>query len=235
MRQVLRVGMVAGLVGCVGLSGCATKNWVREVVEKRSGEIDHRVNTVEGRAGEQGQRIEQIDARVSEGTQKMDQFDGRVKGLEGTVNETGEVARAARSRADAAFTKSDETDGRLSRLWNKRRARNVVESVQVQFGFNRAELDDRAQTALAALVKDLRENDRLTVDLEGFTDPSGPRDYNMQLSQRRVDAVRRFLVEQGVPQPRIYGIGLGPIVEKGTAESAAQKRRVTLHVMVDSE
>jgi outer membrane protein OmpA-like peptidoglycan-associated protein len=84
-------------------------------------------------------------------------------------------------------------------------------------------------------VKDLRDNERLSVDLEGFTDPSGPRDYNVQLSQRRVDAVRRYLVEQGVPQPRIHGTGLGPLVKTGNPEPAAQKRRVTLHVMVDAD
>jgi outer membrane protein OmpA-like peptidoglycan-associated protein len=238
MGQMLRVVMVAGLVG-VALSGCATRNWVRDVVAKRSGEIDQRVNTVdartgqlEGRAGQQDQKIEKVEGRVTEESQRVD---GRMKTLEGSVNETGETARAARSRADAAYTRADETDARLTRLWDKRRSRNVVESVQVQFGFNKSELDDRAQTALAAIVKDLRDNERLSVDLEGFTDPSGPRDYNVQLSQRRVDAVRRYLVEQGVPQPRIHGTGLGPLVKTGNPEPAAQKRRVTLHVMVDAD
>jgi len=234
MGQVLRVVTVAGLMG-VALSACATRNWVREEVAKSSGPIDQRVTTVEGRAGQTDQRIGQVEGKVTEGSQRMDTFDGRVKSMEGSINETGEVARGARGRADAAYTKAEETDGRVTRLWDKRRSRNVVESVQVQFGFNKAELDDRAQTALAAVVKDLRDNERLTVDLEGFTDPSGPRDYNVQLSQRRVDAVRRYLVEQGVPQPRINGIGLGPIAKSNGSEAAAQKRRVTLNVMVDAE
>jgi outer membrane protein OmpA-like peptidoglycan-associated protein len=235
MRQVFRVGMVVGLVG-VAVSGCATRDWVRDMVAKRSGEIDERVSTVESRTG---QRIEQVEGRVGEESQRVgrveERFDGRVKSLEGSLNETADTARAARGRADEAFTRADTTDARLTRLWAKRRARNVVESVQVQFGFNRSELDDRAQTALLALVKDLRDNERLTVDLEGFTDPSGPRDYNVQLSQRRVEAVRRYLVEQGVPQPRIHAIGLGPIMDRGAPEPAAQKRRVTLHLMIDGE
>jgi outer membrane protein OmpA-like peptidoglycan-associated protein len=238
MGQMLRVVMVAGLVG-VALSGCATRNWVREEVAKSSGQVDQRVTTVdqrvttvEARTGQQDQRMQKMEGQAAEESQRVD---GRMKTLEASVNETGETARAARSRADAAYTRADETDARMTRLWDKRRSRNVVESVQVQFGFNKAELDDRAQSALAAVVKDLRENERLSVDLEGFTDPSGPRDYNVQLSQRRVDAVRRYLVEQGVPQPRINGIGLGPVVKAGNAEPAAQKRRVTLNVMVDAD
>ena len=232
--QVLRVVAVAGLVG-VALSACATRGWVREEMTKTSAPLDQRVTTVEGRAGQTDQRIGQVEGKVTEGSQRMDTFDGKVKSLEGSLNETGEIARGARSRADAAYTKADETDARLTRLWDKRRARNVVESVQVQFGFNKSDRDDRAQTALAAVVKDLRDNERLTVDLEGFTDPTGPRDYNVQLSQRRVEAVRRYLVEQGVPQPRIQGIGLGPIAKSNGSEAAAQKRRVTLNVMVDSD
>jgi outer membrane protein OmpA-like peptidoglycan-associated protein len=231
MRHLYRVGVVLGLVG-VAASGCATRDWVRDVVGKQAGEVDQRFSTVEGRAGQQGQRLEQVEGKVTEESQRVgrveERFDGKVKSLEGSVNETTEIAKTARSRAD-------DTDARLSRLWAKRRARNAVESVQVQFGFNRAELDDRAQTALLALVKDLRDNERLTVDLEGFTDLKGPRDYNVQLSQRRVEAVRRYLVEQGVPQSRIHAIGLGPLVDRGAVEPPAQKRRVTLHVMVDGE
>lgn len=238
MRHILQLGVVVGLVG-VAASGCATRDWVRDAMAKQSGEVDQRFSTVEGRAGQQGQRIEQVEGRVGEESKRLGQveerFDGRVKSLEGSVNETADIARTAKGRADAAFTRADDTDSRLTRLWAKRRARNVVESVQVQFGFNRAELDDRAQTALLALVKDLRDNERLTVDLEGFTDPTGPRDYNVQLSQRRVEAVRRYLVEQGVPQPRIHAIGLGPLMDRAKAEPPAQKRRVTLNVMVDGE
>jgi len=53
------------------------------------------------------------------------------------------------------------------------------------------------------------------------------------LSQRRVEAVRRFLVEKGVELPRIHLVGLGPITEKGTPND--QKRRVTVNLMVAKE
>ena len=64
------------------------------------------------------------------------------------------------------------------------------------------------------------------MELEGYTDSTGSLDYNLALSQRRVEAVRRFLVQQGVDLRRIHAAGLGPIAD--STLPADQKRRVTV-------
>ena len=76
-------------------------------------------------------------------------------------------------------------------------------------------------------------NPSLTVELVGYTDTKGARQYNYQLSQRRVEAARRFLAEKGIGLSRIQAVGLGPI----TVEKApdAQKRRVTAKLMLDQD
>jgi len=79
----------------------------------------------------------------------------------------------------------------------------------------------------------MRENPKLTVDLQGYADPVGTYGYNVALSQRRVESVRRYLVEKGIELPRINLIGLGPIAEKGTPNK--DKRRVTVKMMVNSD
>ena len=166
-------------------------------------------------------------------SQEAQKTDVRVGTLETTVTSTSEAVREARERADAAMAKAEGVDGRLTRLWNNRYNAKVVETVNVQFGFNRSELDDGAQTTLAGLVKEMQANPGLTVDLVGYTDTKGPRDYNYSLSQRRVDAVRRFLVEKGVQIGRIQAVGLGALSDRGTPE--AQKRRVAAKLMVDQD
>jgi outer membrane protein OmpA-like peptidoglycan-associated protein len=231
MRQGSRAAVMVTVLA-VAVSGCATRGWVQQQMAKKSEEVDQRFATVDERTGKVEGRVKEESQRVADAEER---FDGRVKALESSVSETGEAAKTARGRADAAFARAEDTDSRLSRLWAGRRTRNVVEAVRVQFGFNRADLDDRAQTALLPLVKDLRDNPKLTVDLEGFTDLTGPREYNIQLSQRRVEAVRRYLVEQGVALPRIHAIGLGPSDGQGTPETPAQKRRVTVRLMVDTD
>jgi outer membrane protein OmpA-like peptidoglycan-associated protein len=103
--------------------------------------------------------------------------------------------------------------------------------VSIVFGLNKWELNDRGQTALLDVVKQLEENPNMVVVLEGYTDNLGPGHYNLQLSQRRADAVLRFLVEKGVELNRIQVIGLGsirPVADNRTKQGREQNRRVVL-------
>ena len=163
----------------------------------------------------------------------MEGVDTRLKGAEGTLTQTTETAKGAKDRAESAYSKADETSSRLTRLWSNRNVRNQVETYQVLFGFDKWDLNDNAQTTLASIIKEMKENPNLTVDLQGYADPVGSYPYNVGLSQRRVESVRRFLVEKGIELPRINLIGLGPIAEKGTPN--AEKRKVTVKLLVTKE
>ena len=198
------------------VSGCATKKWVTEYVGKKEVEIDQRFTGVDKKVTEETQRVDQ----------KVEGVDTRLKSAEGSLTQT-------KDRADTAYTKADETNSRLTRLWSNRNSRNQVETYQVLFGFDKWDLGDNAQTTLVSIIKELKENPNLTVDLQGYADPVGSYPYNVGLSQRRVESVRRFLVEKGIELPRIHLIGLGPIAEKGTPN--AEKRKVTVRLMVNKE
>src|SRR5256885_7783930 len=131
--------------------------------------------------------------------------------LETTVDETGNIARRAGAKGAEAAAGIDEVNTRVSHLWANRNARQLVETVEVQFAFDRADLSDGAQTTLAALIRELAENPALTVDLEGYTDRRGTPAHNVRLSEQRAAAVRRFLVGHGVELSRINWIGLGEL------------------------
>ena len=215
MRGGIRLVVVPAIV--LLTTGCATKDWVKNLVGQKEAEIDQRVGTrvgaVEGQVGQQGEKITWVEGEL-----------GTVKGTAGE----------ARTRADAAYGRADEVNDRLTRLWTGRHKRQLVEAIHVQFGFDKWDLSDGAQTALTQIVKDLKSNPNLTVDLEGYTDPSGPYAYNVGLSQRRVESVRRYLIEQGTEMPRVQFIGLGPLNGKSSEERAKQ-RRVTVRLMVNQD
>jgi outer membrane protein OmpA-like peptidoglycan-associated protein len=222
MRGVMRAVVVVPAVTLL-LTGCATKEWVKDLVGKREAEIDQRVGTrvgaVETKMGEESARVTRVEGQIGETTQ-------RLNGVEAQAGQANETAKAAQVRAN-------EVDTRLTRLWSSRNKRSLVETVHVQFAFDKAELSDAAQTALATIVKEMKENPNLTVDLEGFTDATGARDYNVSLSQRRVESVRRYLVEQGTELPRINSVGLGPVT--GAKEEQAKQRRVTVKMMLGAD
>ena len=67
--------------------------------------------------------------------------------------------------------------------------------------------------------------------VEGHTDSVGNDAYNQGLSQRRADAVRKYLVDKGVAAARLEARGFGesqPVADNATAEGRAQNRRVVL-------
>jgi len=202
------------------VSGCATKKWVTEYIGKEKVDIN---SGVDSKMTAESQRVDQ----------KVDGVDTRLKSAEGTLTQTSETAKGAKDRADNAYTKADETNSRLTRLWSNRNTRSQAETYQVLFGFDKWDLNDGAQTTLVSIIKEMKENPNLTVDLQGYADPVGTYPYNVGLSQRRVESVRRFLVEKGIELPRINLIGLGPIAEKGTPN--AEKRKVTVRLMVNKE
>ena len=204
MRGVMRLAVVPAIL--LMASGYATKDWVKNLVGQKEVEMDQRL-------GQQGQKVTWIEAKL------------------GSVETT---AGEARTRADSAYSRADEVNDRLSRLWTSRHKRQLVETIHVQFGFDKWDLSDGAQTALLQIVKDMKANPGLTVDLEGYTDPVGTPGYNVGLSQRRVEAVRRYFIEQGTEMPRVHAIGLGPLNGKSTEEHAKQ-RRVTVRLMVNQD
>jgi OOP family OmpA-OmpF porin len=69
--------------------------------------------------------------------------------------------------------------------------------------------------------------------VQGYTDSRGSDALNQDLSQRRAEAVRAYLVRRGVPSDRITAQGMGasnPIADNDTAEGRADNRRVELVV-----
>jgi len=239
MKPVRRIAVLLPAV-LILVSGCATKDWVRDALQRKGIEIGQKVEGVDQRVDTVGQRVDTVDqkvvtvdGRVTQEAGRIDQVGTRVDKVEGSVVEVGETAKGAKEVSSSALAKADDVDKRLTRLWTNRHNARLVDTVQVFFGFDRAELDDRAQTALASMAKDLEGNPNLVVELTGHTDARGPREYNYQLSQRRVESVRRFLVEKGVQMSRIQSVGLGPVAEPGAPDP--EKRRVTAKMMLEQD
>ncbi|MBI3635246.1 MAG: OmpA family protein, partial [Candidatus Rokubacteria bacterium] len=145
---------------------------MRDVVGKKEVEIGQRIDDVNGRVRQETQRVDVIETSVSDGAQRVAGMSAAMQTLQSSVIQ--------------ASTRADGIDGRLTRLWTNRHNPKVVETIEIHFAFDRADLGDEAQTALRSLLDELRTNPGLTVELMGYTDPTGTREYNVQLSQRRV-------------------------------------------------
>lgn len=109
----------------------------------------------------------------------------------------------------------------------------VTESVSLSagalFDVNKDTLKPAGQEELRTLAARIKTIDIEHIDIAGHTDSSGADAYNQDLSVRRANSVKNFLIDQGI-DPRIMStIGYGesrPIADNRTAEGRAQNRRV---------
>ena len=112
---------------------------------------------------------------------------------------------------------------------------SVAETVTVSFDLNSAALSDGANSTLDGIAGQIRDGDFLEV--QGYTDASGEDSYNIALSQRRADSVKRYLVTKNVPLFRITVVGLGeanPTADNDDREGREQNRRVEIRLMRSS-
>lgn len=109
----------------------------------------------------------------------------------------------------------------------------IVNMSDVLFDFNKASLKPGAREKLAKVAGIVLAYPGLNLALEGHTDSVGGDDYNMVLSEKRADAVREYLVAQGVSSNSVTAKGLGksdPVATNATAEGRQRNRRVEMVV-----
>jgi len=104
-------------------------------------------------------------------------------------------------------------------------------ALYVNFDFNKATLKPDAAQVVAQVVKLLKDNPGLKLEIGGHTDNIGGRDYNLKLSEQRAATIVAALVAQGIAADRLRAAGYGPdkpIADNEKEEGRAKNRRVEL-------
>lgn len=101
----------------------------------------------------------------------------------------------------------------------------------IQFASGRADLDPPARAYLDKVGVYLRDNPTIEVMITGYTDSSGPMDFNRALSRHRADVVAAYLARGGVGTSRLRTQALGsdePVTSNDTSAGRSVNRRVEL-------
>jgi outer membrane protein OmpA-like peptidoglycan-associated protein len=113
----------------------------------------------------------------------------------------------------------------------------IGESIQLKNVFfvqSKAELKTESYPELDRLVNILKENPTIEIEIGGHTDNLGAPSANLALSERRVEAVRQYLIGKGVSGKRMAGKGYGgakPIAPSDTEENRQMNRRVEFKII----
>lgn len=189
---------------------------------------------VDSRATPLEDRETNTEMKLSQVEQNAQRLSGQLDELAAVANTAKGGAKAAQETADSAVAGVNATNDRISALDDY--VPQTVLAVNFKSGSavlsedSKAKLDDVATKALNAKG--------YVLEVSGFADASGSVDGNRALSQRRADAVIRYLVENhSIPLRRIvtpYGFGEShPIAENSSREGRAQNRRVEVKLLVN--
>ncbi len=149
------------------------------------------------------------------------------------------AAKAERAKAEQeAQALRERLRAQLNAILQTRdTARGLIVSMSdVLFGFNQATLKPDAKEKLAKVSGILLAYPTLHVNVEGYTDNIGSDTYNLKLSQQRADAVRDYLISNGINPAYVESLGMGeadPVASNDTAAGRQQNRRVELVVSGD--
>jgi outer membrane protein OmpA-like peptidoglycan-associated protein len=211
--SIRTITVVSPLVAAL-LVGCASKKFVRE------------------RFDEQAEHIQGVESAVEDGQRRIREVDERV----GTVDskaaraqQTGDEALQAGTRAFAVA----EDAQRLAR--GTLVLETTIQDDVSRFSIDRWDLPQGAAATLESLVKQVMAmGRRVYLEIQGHTDSTGSEPWNLELGERRAEAVRRYLNGLGVPLYAMSVISYGssePAADNSTRDGRAQNRRTVVRVL----
>lgn len=186
-------------------------------------------------------RAAPLEERASDTENKLSQVEANAQRLSGQLEELAAVsnaarggAKAAQATADAAVAGVNATNERISALDDYA----PQESAAVNFKSGSAVLSPDAKTKLDDIASKAMNAKGYVLEVSGYADSRGSVNLNRALSQRRADAVIRYLVEShNIPLRRIvtpFGYGeMNPVAENDTREGREQNRRVEIKLLVN--
>lgn len=108
----------------------------------------------------------------------------------------------------------------------------------VRFDTNKSSLTSQAQANLDKLVPVFKQYPNTDIVIFGYTDSTGPADYNLTLSGDRAKSVRNYLVNKGIASSRFSTEGMGiadPIASNETVSGRSENRRVEFAITANKK
>jgi outer membrane protein OmpA-like peptidoglycan-associated protein len=184
-----------------------------------------------------GQQRDQL--RLAQRTQEADQAKIAAQEAQRQAQVAQSQAQAAQMQAGnaeaatrSAQARSAQLEAQLADLAAKKTERGMVVTLgDVLFGTDQSRLTPEGMRTARKLADVLTNNPQRTALIEGFTDSTGSSAHNLELSQRRAEAVRNALTEMGIARERSAARGYGaayPVAGNDSATDRALNRRVEI-------
>jgi outer membrane protein OmpA-like peptidoglycan-associated protein len=201
----------------------------------RFGETELRTaQSIQARVDPVENDLSKAQARVGELEQNAQRISGQLDELAAVSNAARGGAKAAQDTADAAVAGVNATNDRISALDDY----VVQNKSMINFKVGSAVLSPESKQSLDQIAQQAQNAKGFVIEVRGFASADGSEEANRRLSQRRADAVVRYLAEtHNIPLRRIitpFGYGEAQAVaDNTTREGRQQNRRVEVSVLVN--
>ena len=208
-------------------------NLVAEKIRFKDADL-RTARTVEANVVPVENRVGAAESRIGEVEQNATRLSGQLDELAAVSNAARGGAKAAQETADMAVAGVSATNERISALDDYQ----VQNNTSILFRVGSAVLSADSKSKLDQIAQQALQAKGYVLEVSGFASADGSTEANRRLSQRRADAVIRYLVEShNIPLRRIitpFGFGeLQPVADNTTREGREQNRRVEVKVLVN--
>ncbi len=217
MSKAILSATITLAVGSLFITGCATKNYVKQSIQPVDQKIDQVDKSSQSRDSSQVADLNKTNQTVDENEKKL--------------SATTEMAQTADTEAKGAMAKSDQNTKDLNDL------RNAIANIDdykpgtqavVHFGINKDTLAKGEKEKLDQFATQIGNQARYFITVEGFTDQTGSAALNDRLSRARAEQVISYLVgSHDIPVYRIHMVGLGDqkLIDEGKGKKAREESR----------
>ena len=178
-------------------------------------------------------RVGQAETRLTETEQNAQRLSGQVEELSQVANVAKGGAQAAQQTAEQAVEGVNKTNDRITSLDDYEEKNTAT----VNFKVGSAVLTPEGKATLDEVVERAKSEHGFVIEVRGFASSDGSENLNDRLSERRADAVVRYLAQHEIPLRRIvlpFGYGEAmPVADNSTREGRKQNRRVEVKLMVN--
>ena len=180
--------------------------------------------------------------RLQDAQNQMAQAEQERQQAEMQSQQAQQQTQQAQQQAQQAIQEKEQMRARLREQLNqvlqtRDTARGLIVSMpDVLFDFNKYTLKSEARERLAKISGIVEAYPGLKLQVEGHTDSIGSDEYNVQLSEKRADSVRAYLISNGVRPDSVSAQGFGkadPVADNSTASGRKLNRRVDMVVSGD--
>jgi len=243
--------MIAGALGlALAGTGCATEKYVAKTVAP----VETRVSATESKntdqdklISEQGTKfskeIEDVGTDLSRTKERVTDVDSKATAAGNAAQQANTAAQQANTAAgnaqrsaDGARSFAEQGLNRVEQTMTAMNKWNMTKSITVLFPVGQSTLSKDAKKDLDEFAMNVQGLQRYQVEVQGFTDKTGPATVNEPLSAARAEAVARYLAnEHKIPLRSISSLGSGyalPVADDKTREGRKQNRRVEIRLFV---